>query len=220
MRHPGRRRARGYGGGHRGGAGGDPRTRCQERQRHPQEDPDPARADLRAAEPARSVRTAQVRIGRPVSGRPVLALQVPPLPGRAAGVRSRARYRRLRRRPGQLPVSALVPGHVGAARLHGRRQARRDAGVPAHPARGAAGRRSGIRLRAPGDDRSPAQRRGARDAQKRRPAALAAARRGAARPLHRVRQDRRRGEPHRRGPAEQPRERHQGAAQAARCAAR
>jgi len=25
-----------------------------------------------------------------------------------------------------------VPGHVGAARLRGRRQARRDAGVPAH----------------------------------------------------------------------------------------
>ncbi|TLY70004.1 MAG: S46 family peptidase [Gammaproteobacteria bacterium] len=117
-------------------------------------------------------------------------------------------------------AASLVPGHVGAARLHGRRQARRDAGVPAHPARGAAGRRSGIRLRAPGHDRSPAQRRGARDAQKRRPAALAAARRGAARPLHRVREDRRRGEPHRRGPAELPRERHQGAAQAARCAAR
>ena len=50
--------------------------------------------------------------------------------------------------------------------------------------------------------------------------AVAAARLGAARPLHPVRQDQRRGGPHRRGPAQHSGEQHQGAARRARRAAR
>src|SRR5207302_1937474 len=83
---------------------------------------------------------------------------------RAARRDPRDRYRRTRRRPAQAPAPALVPGQVGAAPLLQRRQSRGDAGVPANRARGAADRRSAIRLRATGHDGSPAQRRGGRDA--------------------------------------------------------
>ena len=201
-----------------GGAQGPGR---QGRERHAQEDADAARAGVRGGQQARQVRAAEVRERRPVPGRPVLALQVPPLRRRAPGVRARARHRRLRRRSGQLPVPALVPRHVGAARLRPGRQAGRHAELPAAstaPVPRPATWCSSPATRATTDRLLTVAQ--LRDAAQRRPAALAAARLGAARPLHPVRQDQRRGGPHHRGPAQHPREQHQGAARAARRAAR
>ena len=54
---------------------------------------------------------AEVPERHAVRGRPVLALQVQALHRRAPGVRARGRHRGVRRRPGQLPVPALVPRH-------------------------------------------------------------------------------------------------------------
>jgi hypothetical protein len=79
------------------------------------------------------------------------------------GVRAGVRRRFLRRRPGQLQLSALRPRLRVPAPLR-RRQAGRDAGVPRleHPAAG--GRRAGVRLRQPWRHRAPADGGAARDA--------------------------------------------------------
>ena len=64
---------------------------------------------------------AQVPERLAVRRRPVLAVQVQALHRPAPGVRARGRHRRVRRRPGQFPVPALVPRHGHPARLRERR---------------------------------------------------------------------------------------------------
>ena len=54
-------------------------------------------------------RRRALRRGDPLPRRPVPPVQVPPLPGRAAGLRPRVRHRLLRRRPGQLQLPPLRP---------------------------------------------------------------------------------------------------------------
>ena len=56
-------------------------------------------------------------------------------------------HRAVRRRPGQLPVPALVPRHVGAARVR-ERQARRHAELPEDRLQGPGSERAGVRRRA------------------------------------------------------------------------
>ncbi len=89
---------------------------------------------------------APLRVGDAVPGRPVFPLPLQALQRRAHRVRARIRRRRIRWRPGQLPVPALVPGHVGAARLR-ERQAGRDAELPQVQLERSAGEGAGVRHR-------------------------------------------------------------------------
>ena len=66
-----------------------------------------------------------LRRGDALPRRQVPPLQVPPLPGRAPGVRARVRHGRLRRRPGQLQLPPLRPRRGLHARLGGRQARRR-----------------------------------------------------------------------------------------------
>ncbi len=198
------------------------RARGRRARRHRRGTPggaDEARAGLRGRIEEGQGRPAQVRARLALPGRPALALQVPPLRGRAPGVRAGARHRRLRRRPGQLPVPALVPGHVDPARLRGR-QAGEDAEPPALRLGRRAARRRGVRLGPPGQYRPPADRRAARGAARHVHAVLADALLGAARPHDPVLEDRRGAAAHGRGLPQLDRELDQGAAQAVRRAAR
>ena len=152
-------------------------------------------------------------------GRPALPLPVQALHRRARRVRAGRRDRGLRRRPGQLPVPALVPRHDDPARLRERQAGRRRPNHLKVNWEGPAENELVFVSGHPGSHR-PAADRGAARGAARAAAVLAAARLGAARPLHPVRQDRRRERAHRRRPAERARERHQGAPQGARRAAR
>ena len=74
-----------------------------------------AKAEMRSIEKECATgRQRPLRRGDAVPGRPVQPLQVPPLPGRAPGVRARGRHRLLRRRPGQLRVPPLRPRRVAS----------------------------------------------------------------------------------------------------------
>ena len=154
-----------------------------------------------------------------VRRRPVLALQIPPLHGRAARVRARGRHRGVRRRPRQLPVPALGLRHVAAARVR-ERQAGGHAEPPDDRLRRAEGRRPVFVAGHPGStDRqlTVAELEGVAQP----PAAAgAAARLRAARPLHPVREDGRRRRAHRARRAVRPGKHDQGAAPRARRAAR
>ena len=155
----------------------------------------------------------------PVRGRPVLAVQVQALRRRAPGVCTGERHRRVRRRPGQLPVPALVPGHVGAARLRARRQARRHAQLPAIPSRRARSERAGVRLRPPGQHATPAHRGGTEDLRDVDLPRGCCATRSCAAATSSIGKTSTEAAAHHRGSARRPAELNQGAAQAARCAA-
>ena len=151
-------------------------------------------------------RAAQVRSGDAVPGRPVLAVQVQALRRHAAGVCPGGGDRRVRRRPGQLPVPALVPRHVAAARLR-ERQAGRHAEPPAHQL--GRGRETGEPVFVAGHPGTTqrlltvAQLKTQRDVC---PAVLAAALLRAARPPDPVLEDLARGAAHREGVARRDRE--------------
>ena len=61
-----------------------------------------------------------LRCGRALPRRRLRPVQIPSLPGRAAGVRAGRTGRVLRRRSGQFQLPALRPRHEPAARLRGR----------------------------------------------------------------------------------------------------
>ena len=82
---------------------------------------------------------------------------LPPLPlqevhRRPAGLRAGEGDRLLRRRPGQLRVPALRPGHLLLPRLR-ERQAREDRALPGLEPQGRRRRRTGLRLGPPRPDR-------------------------------------------------------------------
>ena len=114
-----------------------PRTSPQGHRGHrwPGQAPPTTRARRRSRSSSRPARSrghaaAQVQSRDALPGRPVLALQVPALQDVRLVFAPEKRHRGLRRRPGQLPVPALVPRHVDPARLR-ERQAGEDAESPA-----------------------------------------------------------------------------------------
>ena len=110
-----RRRAHRHGGHHRQGERRHRRQGRGRRQRRAQGAAHRARAGVREHHQAQVPERVAVR------GRAVLAVQVQALHRPAPGVRARGRHRLLRRRPGQLPVSALESRHGHHARLRKRR---------------------------------------------------------------------------------------------------
>ena len=175
----GRRRARRHGRDHREGFRGHGRQGRSGRERRAQVHADAARRRMRGAGEAEMPERHAVR------GRPVLAVQVQALHRRAHGVRARSVHRGVRRRPRQLPVSALVPRHGPAARLRRRQagQARRPSSRSTSRARGG---RTGVRVGPSRRHRPPADAGAAQAAAQYRAAAVAAAVLGDPRPLHPV----------------------------------
>ncbi len=141
----------------------------------------PARAARRVGphrEGVPDLRRGPLRRGHPLPGRALPSVHVPPLRGRAPRVRSRARHRLLRRRPGQLHVPALRPRRRVPSRLRGR-QGRPHEGLVPLVGRGRAGGRAHLRHGPPRGHRSRAHRR----------AAALPARRGAPGPAPEARRD-------------------------------
>ena len=141
---PGRRRfrARRHRGRHRKSRSRAQGRRARRARRGAPRCPHEARAGMRGIVRQVQGGTAQVRARRAVPGRPALALQVPPLRGRSPRIRAGARHGRIRRRPRQLPVPALVPRHVDTARLR-----ERQAGEDSEPLALRLGRRTAGRRR-------------------------------------------------------------------------